>query len=65
VLVYSVASRASLEICQTIYDKILDYGFTNVPCCLVGSKTDLANRSVPAATHAPVAVTSAFLQWAE
>jgi Ras family protein len=50
VLVYSVASRASLEICQIIYDKIVDYGFTNVPCVIVGSKTDLpssgANRQV-------------------
>jgi len=47
VLVYSVSSRASLEICQIIYDKIIDFcGLAEVPCVIVGAKTDLSARQV-------------------
>jgi len=47
VLVYSVASRHSLEMVKIIYDKIVDYcGLPSVPCVLVGAKLDLTNRQV-------------------
>lgn len=47
VLVYSVSSRTSLEICQIIYDKIIDFcGLAEVPCVIVGAKTDLSPRYV-------------------
>lgn len=42
VLVYSIASRASFEMIQTVYDKILNYtGTSTIPCVLVGQKSDL------------------------
>ncbi|KAJ7445181.1 small GTPase superfamily [Mycena galericulata] len=42
VLVYSITSRASFEMIQIIYDKILNYcGLPNVPAIIVGSKADL------------------------
>lgn len=42
VLVYSIASRASFEMIQTVYDKILNYtGTATIPCVLVGQKSDL------------------------
>lgn len=42
VLVYSIASRASFEMTQTVYDKILNYtGTATIPCVLVGQKSDL------------------------
>ncbi|TPX59797.1 hypothetical protein PhCBS80983_g02242 [Powellomyces hirtus] len=41
-LVYSVASRASLEMCAVVRDKILNYtGMEWVPLVLVGNKLDL------------------------
>ncbi|KAI3623517.1 GTP-binding protein [Malassezia furfur] len=48
VLVYSIASRASFEMIQTVYDKILNYtGTATIPCVLVGQKSDLhAQRQV-------------------
>ncbi|SHO79307.1 Similar to S.cerevisiae protein RHB1 (Putative Rheb-related GTPase) [Malassezia sympodialis ATCC 42132] len=51
VLVYSIASRASFEMIQTVYDKILNYtGTSTIPCVLVGQKSDLhAQRQVPEA----------------
>ncbi|GAA5996620.1 putative GTPase RHB1 [Rhodotorula paludigena] len=43
VLVYSVSSRSSFEMCSVIRDKILGYtGRENVPMVLVGNKSDLA-----------------------
>ncbi|KIY44970.1 hypothetical protein FISHEDRAFT_50189 [Fistulina hepatica ATCC 64428] len=42
VLVYSVASKKSFDMIQTVYDKIIDFcGVTDVPCVIVGSKSDL------------------------
>lgn len=47
VLVYSVASRNSLEICQIIYDKIVDFcGLAEIPCVIVGAKVDVSQRQV-------------------
>lgn len=48
VLVYSIASRTTFEMIQTVYDKILNYtGTSTVPCVLVGQKSDLhAQRQV-------------------
>ncbi|KAI9278582.1 ferrous iron transporter B [Phascolomyces articulosus] len=42
VLVYSIASRSSLDMIKVIRDKILDFtGLDNVPCVIVGNKSDL------------------------
>ncbi|RKO83524.1 small GTPase superfamily [Blyttiomyces helicus] len=50
VLVYSVASRQSFEMCKIVRDKILSYtGIDWVPIVLVGNKSDLhAQRQVQA-----------------
>ncbi|KZT33740.1 hypothetical protein SISSUDRAFT_1132366 [Sistotremastrum suecicum HHB10207 ss-3] len=46
VLVYSVASRNSLEMVKIVYDKIIDFcGRASVPCVVVGAKLDLPNSS--------------------
>lgn len=43
-LVYSINSRQSFEMIQTIHDKILDFaGVEKVPCVVVGQKSDLAS----------------------
>jgi len=49
VLVYSVASRRSFDMIQIVYDKIADFcGKNDIPCVIVGSKTDLqSSRQVP------------------
>lgn len=42
IFVYSVASRNSLEMVKILYDRILDFsGVQQVPCVIVGSKSDL------------------------
>lgn len=42
VLVYSIASRSSLDMIKIIRDKILDFtGLESVPCVVVGNKSDL------------------------
>jgi len=47
VLVYSVASRNSFDMIQIVYDKIVDFcGVSDIPCVIVGSKTDLQSRQV-------------------
>ncbi|GLB44559.1 putative ras subfamily of RAS small GTPases [Lyophyllum shimeji] len=48
VLVYSITSRTSFDMIQIIYDKIVDFcGLTDIPCVIVGSKSDLhQNRQV-------------------
>jgi len=47
VLVYSVTSRASFDMIQVVYDKIIDFcGVTDIPCVIVGSKVDLEHRLV-------------------
>ncbi|KAL7424166.1 GTP-binding protein [Cryptotrichosporon argae] len=44
-LVYSIASRQSFEMIQTVYDKILDFsGQDKVPCVIVGQKSDLGTE---------------------
>ncbi|THU77221.1 hypothetical protein K435DRAFT_878124 [Dendrothele bispora CBS 962.96] len=50
VLVYSIASRTSFEMIQIIYDKIVDFsGVVDIPCVIVGSKSDLgSSRQVSA-----------------
>lgn len=41
-LVYSINSRQSFEMIQTVHDKILDFtGTSKVPCVVVGQKVDL------------------------
>ena len=41
-LVYSINSRQSFEMIQTVHDKILDFtGSAKVPCVIVGQKIDL------------------------
>ncbi|KAF9569067.1 rheb small monomeric GTPase RhbA [Agrocybe pediades] len=46
VLVYSVASRNSFNMVQNVYDKIIDFcGKQEIPCVIVGSKTDLLESS--------------------
>lgn len=48
VLVYSVASRKSFDMVQIVYDKIINFcGLNQIPCVIVGSKTDLSTRYVP------------------
>ncbi|KJA22665.1 hypothetical protein HYPSUDRAFT_40746 [Hypholoma sublateritium FD-334 SS-4] len=43
VLVYSIASRNSFNMIQTVYDKIVDFcGVSKIPCVIVGSKSDLS-----------------------
>lgn len=48
VLVYSVTSRRSFDMIKIIYDKIVDFcGKNDIPCVIVGAKTDLqASRQV-------------------
>ncbi|KAF8064245.1 hypothetical protein FPV67DRAFT_1629313 [Lyophyllum atratum] len=48
VLVYSITSRTSFDMIQIVYDKIVDFcGVTDIPCVIVGSKSDLhQNRQV-------------------
>ncbi|KAF5326170.1 hypothetical protein D9611_000816 [Ephemerocybe angulata] len=48
VLVYSITSKNSFDMIQTVYDKIIDFcGLTDIPCVIVGSKCDLStNRQV-------------------
>jgi len=42
VLVYSVTSRNSFDMIQIVYDKIVNFcGINEIPCVIVGSKTDL------------------------
>jgi Ras family protein len=42
ILVYSIASRQSFEMIQTLHDKILDFqGVEKVCCVVVGQKSDL------------------------
>ncbi|KAG6850381.1 hypothetical protein H0H93_013936 [Arthromyces matolae] len=42
VLVYSITSRASFDMIQIVYDKIVDFcGVTDIPCVIAGSKCDL------------------------
>ncbi|KAJ6615133.1 small GTPase superfamily [Mycena sp. CBHHK59/15] len=42
VLVYSITSRASFDMIQVIYDKIVDFcGVREIPAIIVGSKADL------------------------
>jgi Ras family protein len=42
ILVYSIASRQSFEMIQTLHDKILDFqGVDKVCCVVVGQKSDL------------------------
>lgn len=45
ILVYSVTSRKSFEMVQVVYDKIINFcGINQIPCVIVGSKTDLQKR---------------------
>jgi SNF family Na+-dependent transporter len=47
VLVYSITSRASFDMIQVIYDKIVNYsGLPEIAAVIVGSKTDLHMRWV-------------------
>ncbi|KIY70274.1 P-loop containing nucleoside triphosphate hydrolase protein [Cylindrobasidium torrendii FP15055 ss-10] len=44
VFVYSITSPASLQVIQIVYDKLCDLaGVTNIPCVIVGTKSDLAS----------------------
>ncbi|KAJ7796940.1 small GTPase superfamily [Mycena olivaceomarginata] len=45
ILVYSIASRASFDMIQIIYDKIINYsGLPEIAAIIVGSKADLHMR---------------------
>ncbi|KAG1755745.1 small GTPase superfamily [Suillus lakei] len=45
VLVYSVTSRRSFDMIKIVYDKIVDFcGKNDIPCVIVGSKTDLQSN---------------------
>ncbi|KAF8842310.1 hypothetical protein BDN67DRAFT_1067893 [Paxillus ammoniavirescens] len=47
VLVYSVTSRRSFDMIKIVYDKIIDFcGKNDIPCVIVGAKTDLQSRYV-------------------
>ena len=47
VLVYSVSSRNSFNMVQIVYDKIVNFtGLNDIPCVIVGSKSDLDQRYV-------------------
>ncbi|KAL0950039.1 hypothetical protein HGRIS_010047 [Hohenbuehelia grisea] len=47
VLVYSVASRSTFDMIQTVHDKITDFcGVNDIPCVIVGSKTDLKTSPI-------------------
>jgi len=49
ILVYSVASRKSLEMVKIVHDKITDFiGEDTVPCVIVGAKNDIKQRQVSA-----------------
>ncbi|TRM63163.1 P-loop containing nucleoside triphosphate hydrolase protein [Schizophyllum amplum] len=42
VLVYSITSRNTLEMVKIVYEKIIDFcGVTDIPCVIVGAKSDL------------------------
>jgi len=44
ILVYSTTSRNSFNMIQPLYDRIIDFrGTADIPCVIVGSKTDLEN----------------------
>ncbi|TNY19704.1 P-loop containing nucleoside triphosphate hydrolase protein [Rhodotorula diobovata] len=55
ILVYSVSSRSSFEMCSIIREKILNYtGRDSVPMVLVGNKSDLAvQRCARSLTRSP------------
>ncbi|KAI6164839.1 small GTPase superfamily [Pisolithus thermaeus] len=45
VLVYSIASWRSFDMVKIIYDKIIDFcGKNEIPCVIVGAKSDLQSR---------------------
>ncbi|KAI6113701.1 small GTPase superfamily [Pisolithus croceorrhizus] len=47
VLVYSIASWRSFDMVKIIYDKIIDFcGKNEIPCVIVGAKSDLQSRYV-------------------
>ncbi|KAG6336604.1 hypothetical protein ID866_2480 [Astraeus odoratus] len=47
VLVYSIASRRSFDMVKIVYDKIIDFcGKNEIPCVIVGAKSDLQSRQV-------------------
>jgi len=47
ILVYSVASRPSFEMIRAVHDKILNYhGVSQVPCVIVGQKSDLPEKKL-------------------
>lgn len=46
VLVYSIASRRSFDMVKIVYDKIIDFcGKNEIPCVIVGAKSDLQSSS--------------------
>ncbi|KAL1692465.1 P-loop containing nucleoside triphosphate hydrolase protein [Schizophyllum commune] len=57
VLVYSITSKNSLEMVRIVHEKIIDFcGVTDIPCVIVGSKSDLAqSRQVDAVEGEKVA----------
>ncbi|KAA1466454.1 hypothetical protein DENSPDRAFT_856137 [Dentipellis sp. KUC8613] len=58
VLVYSVTSRNSFDMIQIVYDKIVNFcGINEIPCVIVGAKTDLQQRQVAPAEGEALAKT--------
>ncbi|ESK90339.1 rheb small monomeric gtpase [Moniliophthora roreri MCA 2997] len=66
VLVYSIASRISFEMIQIIYDKIIDFtGLTEVPCVVVGAKSDLESSrqvDIPEAQRLAQSIKAAWVE---
>ena len=64
VLVYSVTSKKSFDMVQVVYDKIINFcGMNQIPCVIVGSKTDLQKRYVPQLVpRAPLELTRLVLK---
>ncbi|KAF8325284.1 small GTPase superfamily [Cantharellus anzutake] len=66
ILVYSVTNRVSFEMVKKVHDKIITQsGMANIPCVVVGQKSDLADsRQVPEEEGARLAkeLKSAFIE---
>ncbi|KAK7441827.1 GTP-binding protein [Stygiomarasmius scandens] len=66
VLVYSIVSRTSFEMIQIIYDKIVDFsGVVDIPCVIVGSKSDLGSSRQVSASELQQLAQGNKAAWAE
>ncbi|OBZ76613.1 GTP-binding protein rhb1 [Grifola frondosa] len=66
VLVYSVTSRKSFDMVQTVYDKIINFcGINSIPCVIVGAKMDLQQQRQVAVKEGQELATSHGAAWIE